>query len=115
MTAPEPHADIDLGLESPASAAEWLEAGPEGRHPCGLGPREAAPEPEAGASEVGRFEPTPYFFGISDDPGATWAEARASRGPEFPGLRDLYRAQDEVIAAFCSAERQADLEPEAEP
>ncbi len=73
------------------------------------------PEPriEAEASDPGRFEPTPYYFGISDNPDATWAEAREARGPEYPGLQDLYRAQDKVIAAFADAERQADLEPEA--
>ena len=61
------------------------------------------------------FEPTPYFFGISDDPRATWAGACGSRGPEFPGLHDLYRAQEQVIATFSSAERQAEAEPEAGP
>ena len=71
------------------------------------------PRIEAEASDPGRFEPTPYYFGISDNPDATWAEAREARGPEYPGLRDLYRAQDEILAAFCPAERQADLEPEA--
>ena len=45
MTTPEPHADIDL--EPPATAAEWLEAGPEDRHPYGFEPREAEPVPYA--------------------------------------------------------------------
>jgi len=32
-----------------------------------------SPEP----SDLGRFEPTPYDFGVTDDPAATWADVQA--------------------------------------
>jgi hypothetical protein len=38
MTAPEPSA-AEIDNDPPATAAEWLEAGPEDRHPYGFEPR----------------------------------------------------------------------------
>jgi hypothetical protein len=32
------------------------------------------PHPEPEASDLGRFEPTPYDLGISDDPEVTWSD-----------------------------------------
>ena len=39
------------------------------------------PEPEA--VDLGRFEPTPYDLGITDDPEATWADVQAEPEPEM--------------------------------
>ena len=36
----------------------------------------SAPEPQAEASDFGRLDPTPYDFGITDDPEATWPDAQ---------------------------------------
>jgi hypothetical protein len=30
-----------------------------------------------GPSDLGRFEPTPYDFGVTDNPEATWADVQA--------------------------------------
>ena len=82
-------------------------------------------EPRTGveASDLGRFEPTPYDLGVTDDPEAAWADLTAPESrTERPGLLD-------VIAAFFGAEHQAgpgrvwigpcdrtiEPEPEAEP
>jgi hypothetical protein len=37
-----------------------------------------SPEP----SDLGRFEPTPYDFGVTDNPEATWADVEPEPEPE---------------------------------
>ncbi len=46
-------------------AAAFFAAGPE-----------SEPQPEPEASDLGRFEPSPYDLGITDEPEVTWAEIR---------------------------------------
>jgi hypothetical protein len=55
------------------------------------------PEPELEPSDLGRFEPTPYDLGISDDPEVGWADIQ-------PGERE-FSAQD--AASYPERERQA--------
>jgi hypothetical protein len=58
-----------------------------------------APEPQAEmeASDFGRFEPTPYDLGITDDPELGWADVQ-------PGERE-FCAQD--AASYPEREREA--------
>jgi hypothetical protein len=37
---------------------------------------------ELEASDLGRFEPTPYDLGISDNPDASWSDPQAEPEPE---------------------------------
>src|SRR5580698_6301588 len=73
-----------------------------------------APEPQAEmeASDFGRFEPTPYDLGISDDPEVGWADIQ-------PGERE-FCAQDaasyperERWMGEAAAARMAELEQQA--
>jgi hypothetical protein len=58
-----------------------------------------APEPEAEmeASDLGRFEPTPYDLGISDDPELGWADTQ-------PGEREFCA---QAAASYPEYEREA--------
>lgn len=81
------------------------------------------------ASDFGRFEPSPYDLGITDNPEATWQDGRvAGSGEPVPGLeapngepvylgvggRLIYDAEPES-ADGCFAEYQPEPEAEAEP
>ena len=77
------------------------------------------PEPriEPEASDLGRFEPTPYDLGVSDDPEVTWAEIRrddpeAGLGHDYDGP-ELRSGTPEYEALY--AEYQAWASPAAEP
>lgn len=98
-----------------------------------------APERRDGpeAPDLGRFEPSPYDLGITDDPEATWHDGRvAGSGEPVPGLeapngepvyrsasgRLVYDAEPEsadgCFAGFRGgpgAEAGLDAEPEIEP
>jgi hypothetical protein len=98
-----------------------------------------APEPHVGieVSDPGRFEPSPYDLGITDDPEATWQDGRAAgSGEPVPGLEapngePVYRgaggrlvydiepeSADGCFAEFHggpAAEVGSEAEPEAEP
>ncbi len=74
----------------------------------------AAPDPQADLepSDFGRFEPSPYDLGITDDPEVGWADIQ-------PGERE-FCAQDaasypehERQAAETAAARMAELEQQA--
>ena len=78
------------------------------------------PLPVLEASDLGRFEPTPYDLGITDDPAASWpafpelnaATATTAAVLADPGasLADVQAAAEAEQAAYLEAE----LEPEAE-
>ncbi len=74
----------------------------------------AVPEPQAELepSDLGRFEPTPYDLGITDDPDLRWADVQ-------PGERE-FCAQDaaiwperERLAGEAAAARADELERQA--
>jgi hypothetical protein len=70
------------------------------------------PAPELEPSDLGRFEPSPYDLGISDDPEVGWADIQ-------PGERE-FCAQDaanyperERLAGEAAAARMDELERQA--
>ena len=70
------------------------------------------PAPELEPSDLGRFEPSPYDLGISDDPEVGWADIQ-------PGERE-FCAQDaanyperERLSGEAAAARMAELEQQA--
>ena len=79
------------------------------------------PRPELEASDPGRFEPTPYDLGISDDPEVTWpeiqrADPEAGLGHDYDGpeLRSG-TPEHEALYAEYQAWAQADPGPQLEP
>jgi hypothetical protein len=44
------------------------------------------PEPELEPSDLGRFEPSPYDLGITDDPEVMWADLREPEPEAEAGL-----------------------------
>ena len=79
------------------------------------------PQPEPEASDLGRFEPTPYDLGISDDPEVTWAEIRrddpeAGLGHDYDGpeLRSGTPEYEALYAEYQAWAAQPGPEPEAE-
>ncbi|HEY1324321.1 MAG TPA: hypothetical protein VGF32_28950 [Streptosporangiaceae bacterium] len=76
-------------------------------------------------SDLGRFEPTPYDFGVTDNPEATWADvepkldaatAATAAAIERGDLADIYlaaEAEEAVYAQVCTGPCDQ-LEPEME-
>ena len=78
------------------------------------------PEPrrELEASDHGRFEPSPYDLGISDDPEVTWAEIQradpeAGLGHDYDGP-ELRSGTPENEALYAEYQAWAQAEPEPE-
>ena len=78
------------------------------------------PQPAPEASDLGRFEPTPYDLGISDDPEVTWAEIRrddpeAGLGHDYDGpeLRSGTPEYEALYAEYQAWAAQPGPEPEA--
>ena len=73
-----------------------------------------APEPQAEmeAVDLGRFEPTPYDLGITDDPELGWADIQPGER-EFCAQDAASYPEDERQAAEADAARIAELERQA--
>lgn len=80
------------------------------------------PYPVLEASDLGRFEPTPYDLGITDDPDASWpaypdldaatdATAQAIADPSA-GPADVCAAAGAEEAAYAAAQAEAEAELE---
>lgn len=65
-----------------------------------------APEPQAGieASDLGRFEPSPYDLGITEDPEATWQPGRV------PTRAELWAAQNAALVANAVGRTDAEFD-----
>ena len=75
------------------------------------------PQAELEASDLGRFEPTPYDLGISDNPDASWPDPQAEPEPAEPSFigglpedRITVTAEHEIAAADPEAEAEAEAE-----
>ncbi len=74
----------------------------------------AVPEPQADmeASDFGRFEPTPYDMGISDDPDLRWADVQPGE-QEFCAQDAASYPEHERLAGEAAAARADELERQA--
>jgi len=111
-----PQAEYDIDLEPPATAADWLEPGPEDRHPYGFEPRTYVTEisvPDFGDGGIQRLhsrmrEPGPdaSYQAYLD----AQAAANAARGSTQPTLRNTAEAgtpEADRVAALDRAAAEA--------
>ena len=77
------------------------------------------PRPELEVSDLGRFEPTPYDLGFSDDREVTWAEIQradpeAGLGHDYDGP-ELRSGTPEHEALYAEYQAWAQADPGPQP
>lgn len=75
----------EIGNEPPATAEQWLTPSAEDRYPYGFEP-----------SDLGRFEPSPYDLGLTDEPDLSWLLFNGQPVMEGAGGRLVYDCQPET-------------------